>query len=110
MTPTGISFLLLCFSFLQLVVVPIVAARKGKSGAAWFMLTLIWLIIASTFAATMYWGGSLMWAREGGDNAKGILAVAIGVVVAFLPGIVLLFSSGKRQAVPVRRRRRPIKK
>jgi len=88
-------------SLAQLVVVPLVASARGHSGALWFMVTALWLLIFGVGALLVgpAWAGTVI--ALGGETTFSRGTAAYGAacaVIAWLPSFAVALT--QRRARP----------
>jgi hypothetical protein len=99
--------LLLWIWLSQLVVNPILAGKKGRDAAAWFLLTVIWLHLNTglLLVAPLVVGSAAIWA--GMYNGKGFAWFTVGLVgvggiaIYYLPFWILTFTRGRPRITQV---------
>jgi hypothetical protein len=78
------------------------ASRKGRDGALWFIVTLLWTLVvtgACLVEGFIWLGAGLMASFSGvGNFAPILLLAAVDFILAFLPYIVVCSMSGKSMA------------
>lgn len=104
----AVFIILICSGLLQLIFVPLLASKKGRDGAIWFVVTVIWLFFDASliFVAIVVFGFLGLLGIASGDVEgilKGIACFVVALALVYLPLLVLLVSPSK--ASPLRPRR-----
>lgn len=96
---TAFGYLWAALAVFQCFYAPFKASATGKDGAAWFLLTLFWMILVGWVA--MFSGIAMVVAASSGrdpmyQSAVILLFVVLAILVTFAPSIALMFGSTPR--------------